>query len=308
VNQLQSSREWIYALLAGSVILLALIIMPWVPFLFFLLPLPFILMSAKYQWSTAMVTLLVSGIGWFIMTGDSSMWYILLYSAIVGGLIGYGYRRNQSAWNAIVAGVLGSLGTLIGYIVVSLALFQKNWIIEFQTMIQESIKMNQEWLDTAGIQFDVEQLAYISGQWGDIVPFLLIAFSIVVVALNHIIANKLLNKWGGPAPALPPIHEWQIPKSIVYYYVISFLISLWIDVEQSTFMNLLILNILPLLTFVLAIQGLSFIYYWAHIKKRGKWIPRLSVVLLFIFPPIAHIYNLIGILDLGFPLRKSIRG
>jgi uncharacterized protein YybS (DUF2232 family) len=308
VNQLRSSREWKYAVMMGSIILLALIVIPWVPFLFFLLPLPFVLLSAKYQWSTAMMALLISGLGWFIITGDSSMWYILLYSAIVGGLIGSGYRRNRSAWSSIVAGVLGSLGTLIGYIVFSLALFQINWVVEFQTMIQQSINMNQEWLNSTGIDFNIEQLTYTNGQWGDIVPFLLIAFSILIVALNHSIANKLLTKWGGPAPALPPIHEWQIPKSIVYFYVVSFLISLWIDVEQSSFVNLFIMNILPLLMFVLAVQGLSFIYYWAYKKNKGKWIPRLSVALLFIFPPIAHIYNLIGILDLGFPLRKSIRG
>jgi uncharacterized protein YybS (DUF2232 family) len=310
VNSLQSSREWLAAALFGLIVLLSLILMT-VPILFFivfLLPVPFIFVTAKFRERTALATFLIGSVGWLILTGDIGIIYILTYAAIVGGLMGWGYRKYSSAWSSLVAGFLGSVSVIIGYIIWSIVILNVNWISRFQVMIEESIRLNQQWLTAAGADIDLDKLMTSAGQWGELFPFLLISLSVVIVALNHTIAGKLLRRWGAVAPSLPPVYEWQIPKSVVYYYIFSFIMSLFVAMDEPSIYRLFIVNILPILTFALAIQGISFIYYWAHIKNKGKWLPRLSVILLFVFPPIANLYNLIGILDLGFPLRKSLRG
>lgn len=307
---MQSSREGLAVVLFGIIIWVSLILMtvPLLFFIVFLLPSPFILLTAKYRERTAFAAFLLASIGWFISTGDVGILYILIYATLVGGLIGWGYRKYNAAWPSLVAGFLASISVVVGFIIWSLVVLNVNWITRFQTMMEDSIQQNQQWLESAGADIDLEQLMAVAGQWGELFPFLLICMSVVVVALNHTMARKLLSRWGGLAPSLPPVHEWQIPKSVVYYYIFSFIMSLFVDMEEPSIYRMFIINILPILTFALAIQGISFIYFWAHIKKKGKWIPRLSIVLLFLFPPIANLYNLIGILDLGFPLRKSIRG
>lgn len=308
---MQSSRKWIYALIGGLAVILWLLVMLLVPalfFLVFLLPLPFIILSAYFGWSGSVIALLVSAFGAYLLTQDGVMAIILLYSMIVGSFIGTGYRHYPAAWSPLIIGVLGSLGALIGFILISLWGFDTNWIDLMQASIIESLEQYQLWFDQAGIMVDTNDLKTVAAQWSQMIPFMIIALSVFIVTINHVIARRLLSAWGGPVSLLPPIEEWKVPRSLVIYYIVAYVMSLFVKLDQSSIYTLFVINILPLLTFVLAVQGLSFVFYWVRKKRKSRWFARVSAVLLFVFPPAMYLLNLIGILDLGFPLRKFIRG
>lgn len=303
---MQQSRPWTNALLAYLFMIPLFLFMPWIPLLFLILPLPFIWVAASSTMAYTFALAVLSSITWMLWTGQPGVIYFIAYALIVGALMGIGYQRYRSALHATALGVLGSLGAIVGSIVLSYFVLGINWIGEVERWMQESVTSAEELLlrQGASVPWNPEV-------WTDVnlnvVPFILVAFSVIVVALNHTLAVRILPKKRVQTYRFPPLKDWQIPRSVVFYYVITFILSWIAGTEEDTFLAVATLNLLPLLTYVLAIQGLSFIAFWAHHRGKGRWISNVAVILFLLFPPLAYVYNLIGILDLGFQLRQRMQ-
>jgi uncharacterized protein YybS (DUF2232 family) len=54
------------------------------------------------------------------------------------------------------------------------------------------------------------------------------------------------------------------------------------------------------------LQGLSFVAYFTHIKKFPKAFLIIAVILTFLLPFVLYIVRILGIIDLGFNLRKRL--
>ncbi len=68
-------------------------------------------------------------------------------------------------------------------------------------------------------------------------------------------------------------------------------------------------NVLMLTGIFMALQGLSFIFYYAYVKNITKALPVMSVLLTIFVPFIfLHLVRLLGIIDIGFALRDRISG
>lgn len=131
-------------------------------------------------------------------------------------------------------------------------------------------------------------------------PVMIAYFSMTTAMLNHWFARRILSRIGTEVSAFPPLQEWKLPRSIVYYYVLAVVLLIFTGGREGNF-GMVLENIRMLLGFMLMIQGLSFVVFFLH---HRKWWKGLAVI--FLFPPLSFILSILGIIDLGFPMREKI--
>jgi len=67
-------------------------------------------------------------------------------------------------------------------------------------------------------------------------------------------------------------------------------------------------NLLMIVGIALMLQGFSFIFYFAHIKRIAKAVPILIVIATILFPGILlYFIRILGIIDIGFRLRGRLK-
>ncbi|WP_238327999.1 DUF2232 domain-containing protein [Paenibacillus gorillae] len=135
------------------------------------------------------------------------------------------------------------------------------------------------------------------------VAFMMIAFMYSVI--THFIARRILNAktYGMELPGTPEAREWKLPRSLVVFYLIVYVLDLFVSVESSSFLPIALINLMPLLRLAFAIQAVGFFFFIAHERGWHKVVPVLIAIPVLLFPPL----SIIGVLDAAFPIRKSFK-
>jgi uncharacterized protein YybS (DUF2232 family) len=134
-------------------------------------------------------------------------------------------------------------------------------------------------------------------------PFLLLVFAAFYVILTHAVTRRLLKKSATPLPGLPPMHEWRLPKSMVWYFLAVILIQFLITDQSDLYFQMIVYNLLPLFMVLFVIQTVGLLFAFVYYKKWSRFIPFL-VMILSVFTPILYLVCLIGIMDILMPLRQ----
>lgn len=99
-----------------------------------------------------------------------------------------------------------------------------------------------------------------------------------------------------------------MPKSLLWYYLIIMVASLFIDPSDGIAYTIAI-NLMFCLQFFVMLQGYSFLFFISDLKKWNKAIPVIIVIFSILLPfasIVAPFVRILGIIDLGFSLRKKI--
>jgi uncharacterized protein YybS (DUF2232 family) len=136
-------------------------------------------------------------------------------------------------------------------------------------------------------------------------PIFLLVFAAFYVMLTHAITRRLLKKTTTPLPGLPPMHEWRLPKSMVWYFFTVLAIGLFITKQSDLYFQMIIYNLLPLFVVLFVTQAVGLLYAFVHFKKWNKFIPILIIV-LSLLPPVLYLVCLLGIMDILMPLRQRL--
>lgn len=134
------------------------------------------------------------------------------------------------------------------------------------------------------------------------IPLVFFIMALLIVVCSHYVARRLVNAEGIKVAPFPQAKDWKLPRSLVFLYFIAYLLELTIDPTDGSFMTLAIMNLVPALSLVFAIQAIGFFYYIADNRGWSKAIPFLIAIPVLLLPPA----SIIGILDTAFPLRKMI--
>jgi len=132
------------------------------------------------------------------------------------------------------------------------------------------------------------------------VPLVFFVISLLVVACSHTIARRMVHAEGLQVAAYPKAKDWRLPRFLVFVYFIAYLLELTIDPTDGSFMTLAIMNLVPALSIIFAIQAVGFFYYIADNRGWARVIPFLIAFPVLLLPPA----SIIGLLDVAFPLRK----
>ncbi|MDE0639702.1 YybS family protein [Bacillus sp. CNPSo 3703] len=228
----------------------------------------------------------------------------------VGVGMGVFYRRRQPG-QAIITGALIYLFSFLIYFVVSVQLFQvdilgvaKDSIDQIMPMVESTLK--QSGASDQEIAKQLKQFREMQDTALNSLPVALLIFVTLMSFVNHWFVRPLIKRFVPYMPALKKFKDMRLPKSMVWYYLLTLLLML-IQPEKGSFLSLVQTSAFQILFILVLIQGFSFIFYYCHEKNISKVVPIFAVVLTILFPPIGVIVRIIGIADIGFDLREKVK-
>ncbi|MDI4571610.1 YybS family protein [Bacillus altitudinis] len=228
----------------------------------------------------------------------------------VGIGMGVFYSRRQPG-QAIITGALIYLFSFLIYFVVSVQLFQvdilgvaKESIDQIMPMVESTLK--QSGASDHDIAKQLKQFREMQDTALNSLPVALLIFVTLMSFVNHWFVRPLIKRFVPDMPALKKFKDMRLPKSMVWYYLLTLLLML-IQPEKGSFLSLVQTSAFQILFILVLIQGFSFIFYYCHEKNISKVVPIFAVVLTILFPPIGVIVRIIGIADIGFDLREKVK-
>src|SRR5690606_33171019 len=114
------------------------------------------------------------------------------------------------------------------------------------------------------------------------------------------LARRVVPAEGLQVTAYPKAKDWRLPRFLVFVYFIAYLLELTTDPTDGTFMTLALMNLVPALSIIFAIQAVGFFYYIADNRGWAQVIPFLIAFPVLLLPPA----SIIRLLHVAFALRK----
>lgn len=274
----------------------------------FFLPLPLAWYSAKYAWKPSLLVAAVSLLLTFLIGGVLALPVAFLYIPF-GLMIGLSiYYGKSKLYMFMGSSILLLMSAMLQYLLI-IWLLGINVIEEFFTTAKAAFAQNIDLLEqVGGTEEQIEQYNEVSstllGSLEITLPALLI-LAVFVTAWFHLLINlPVLKKLGTTVPKFPPFAEMKLPKAVLWYYLITLLITLLSDLQPGTMTYLAVANAMIILQMLLFLQGISFYHF--YIKQEGwpKWVTVLVTVFAF---PLQQFTIIVGIVDLGFDIRGWVK-
>lgn len=292
-----------------AVLLLIFLYLPLIGTLFSLvLPLPFIYYLGKYNWRDGILFFIASLIISFIVGNISAIFITLLYGA-TGSVLGFCLYYYKNRKTAFISGTLTYILFTLFLLALSLLLFDINFIDELANSLKEMARQSFALVETLGQEIPPETVDIIFQMISigvTLIPTVLVIISALQVWLTMLITIPVLKRLGISVPAGQPFHELSFPKSLIWYFLLVSILSFIVPLQEGSFLSSVILNFLSIFQIVFSIQGISFMFYFAHLKEISRTIPVVVTVITLLNPLLLQIVQLLGIIDLGFDLRKRL--
>ncbi|WP_436374339.1 YybS family protein [Cytobacillus sp. BC1816] len=305
----------VHKLTEGAVLLavfaVLLLISLYVPFLgtlsVFFLALPFIMFSAKNNRMYAIV-FLTGGILLSLIIGSFMALPLVLPFGLTGTVIGIFISENKGRLPSFIAGTLVFLASLLILYAAAVALFNVNIIQEGINMMEESIQISEGVLEGFGQNADkaVEQFTEGLKMIETLTPSLFVMTSVISVFVIQLVSFPIAKRFGIQVESWKPFREMSLPKSILWYYLITIIVSFLFNPSEGSYWFMALVNIAFILQIFMVIQGLSLIFFFSHLKGWPKAVPVLAAVFTFLMPFLLYIVRILGIIDLGFDLRQRL--
>ena len=274
----------------------------------FIVPLPFIYYTAKNDWKAGLLFLIAS----IILTLIVGSWIALpvpfLYG-IVGFVLGWNIYHQREALITFSTSTLAFLLSVVIVYIISVTLFDMNFIKETQSIFKEVMDQTLSILNYMGedtVQIK-EQLTEAYDLIISLVPSLLILSSAFIVLIIQFISYPILKRLGIQVKTAKPFREITLPKSLIWYFLITTLLSLIIEAEKGTFLYNVFINLLYLIDICFILQAITFIFDYCYKKRIHKAWAIVVSVFIMLNPVFNQLAKILGIIDLGFELRKRIQ-
>lgn len=276
----------------------------------FALPLPFILLTIRYRLSNAFVIFTAALFITVIVSQPMNLVKTTMFG-LIGIVLGYMYKKRKKPVETLMAGTLAYLIGIMLIYVASIKFFNIDLMKQMQNMFNESMAQSEKIVTAAGMPISKEQKELFA-QFNDVLqtlfPSLLVMVSVCFSWITVMISGSVLRKLKHDVTPWPKFKDIQLPKSIVWYYVIFILLSTFIKVEPTSYLHMVFSNLYVIFALMLVLQGLTFIAFIAHSKGFTKGVPIISFIVCMFIPMLFPLVTILGIIDLGISLRSKIGG
>lgn len=290
-----------------AVLLLAALYLPIIGvFVFFALSLPFIVYTIRNGLKQSILLLVVSLFVTYMIGGILVLPLTFMFGSS-GMIIGYLYTLKKPAFTVLIAGSLAFILNMVAFYGVASVFFNFNIAEQTQNMMEESFDMAKSFLNATG-QEPSEELQSLYDQLEMIpliVPSGLVLSGIMIAVISQFLASRVLKRLKISVATFPPFRKWKFPQSLLWYYLIVMVLFM-VGMDEGTTLYVIVLNLFIVLEAVMAVQGFAFIAFYIHQKGLHKGIFITIVIISFLLSGLLYLVRILGIIDLGFDLRKKL--
>jgi uncharacterized protein YybS (DUF2232 family) len=308
VKNVRKLTEGAILIAAFTVLLLLTIYVPVIGMVVNLfLPLPFLLFAAKNDLKSIIVFIVTSVILSFI-TGTIFALPLTLAYGLTGAVMGYLLQMNKSRTTILISGSIVFLCNLVVQYIVTTAFFHFNIIDEMIKTIHDSLSMSTKMLKDMGQQQQsakvLDQFEKGLGLIKTLVPSLFVMASFIIVFCIQLLSLPIIKRFGIKVENWKPFREISLPRSLIWYYLATMLGNLLLHPETGTYLNSVLVNLTYILQLFMVFQGLSFMFYFFYQRGTQKSIPVILSIFTILIPVFLYIIGILGIIDLGFDVRR----
>lgn len=271
------------------------------------LMLPFLVFSSKYKLKNSLLVLggavLISG-----MFGGLLAIPTALLFGTTGIAAGYCIKEGKSKFTAYMAASLIFLVNTVISFVGAIKFLGINFIDDIFKEFERTISAYEKLAGALGQAPDpkmLEQMQAGTELLQLLAPSMVAGASFLLVFIMFLVNFPLAKRFGVKVPRWGSFRNVTLPKSILWYYLLTMLLALILKPEQGTGLFTVLVNLDFSLGILLTLQGLSLLFFISHMKKWPTAVPVIITILMF-HPLISTIIRMIGIFDLGFDLRKRL--
>ena len=304
----QSKKLTDGALLMAVYIILLLLTM-YVPLFvlvgIFLIPIPFVIYAAKYNYQATLILIVLAFLLSILFATIISLPLTLLAS-LAGTVIGWSIYKKNSSYEVWAKGALAYLIGFVLLFLVSQVVLNIDWQAEINQMVDESMEVSESIFKQAGLEEQArEQVELVREQMKLVtlmLPATLTIVSIMLAFLTQWSSYLIMNRVFQTKYRFPSFASFNLPMSLFWLYFFTLFISLFTMKEQTNF-TVILSNASIILGTLMVIQGLSFIVFYSKYKK----IPKAFMIFIIIFSIILlPVVRLLGVIDLGFQLKRRL--
>lgn len=310
---MNKSKQLTDGALLSSIFIVLLLITVFVPvlsfFTTFLLAVPFVIFAAKYDWKPSLIMLFVVIVLSILFATIMSLPLPIL-AGFGGIMIGTAIYRERSPYETWARGTIGFAAGIVIIFVFAFLVLRINIIEEFNLIVNESMEMSKDMIGSLGMrELTEDQFNLLEQQinlYKQLIPVFIVFSSVILALVNQWVGYKLLNRIERKELRFPKFRNLQFPTSIIWIHLLAIIGTLFQTDPNGTFF-IALQNIMMLTGFLMILQGFSFIFYYSHYKNLSKAIPIITIVLAVLFAPLfLPLVRILGIIDLGFGLRKRM--
>src|SRR5699024_7315914 len=127
--------------------------------------------------------------------------------------------------------------------------------------------------------------------------------ALLLAFITQWLSYKVINRTEQKELNFPPFRTLRLPVAMIWIYFVLIILTFF-EFDQTSTIYSIVLNFHVLVGLFIALQGFSFIFYFAHYKKWPIAIPIVSVVVTILLPLLLlYLVRIIGIIDIGFRMR-----
>lgn len=274
------------------------------------LPLPIAWYSAKYNMSSSVAVTIAGIMLSFIVGGGFLALPVAFMYAVIGLVLGTMLRLKKNKATIFLATSGAILATFAIVYFAFVKILNINIIQQTLDLSMQSFDTSRKMMEASNVPADQlasfeKQLELMEKTATYLVPSLLV-FAVLGIAFIILAVNlPLLKRLKLEVPKFKPFRYMQLPRSILWYYLITLTLSLFVRPEEGTYLYVAILNLSSILTMLLALQGLSLIHFFILEKGMPKGVVVIATIIAL---PFLQFVSLIGLVDLGFNVRGFITG
>ncbi len=294
-----------------GIFLLLLLVTILIPFLqvvtLFLLPIPVILLMKNYPIKWAIVGILIL-LSFSLFVVPVFSFPVTLLALLSGVMIGWSIKQEQHPYETWAKGTAGFvLGLTLIYAYIEVVL-QFSIMDAFESAMDDSLQMTEDLFQAIGMgQQDFDLIREELMNMLQLMPVILVVVSMAFAIVTQWVCYKVINKVQQERYYFPLFRSFNLPKIFLWIYFFMLLISFLVMGDYSSLASVIIWNVYHLTGILMALQGLAFVFFYSHVKKQSLALPVISILFIIFFPFMGlYLIRILGIIDLGFELRKRM--
>lgn len=277
----------------------------------FILPIPFVFIALENDLKWSLLFLLASCLITVILGHVFSVPLTLMMGSI-GITIGSYLRIGKSRLQMYIVSVILFIANMLLIFIVSMVFMDINYIDKTIERMEAIIGQSENMFNSMGQNEEsIEMLLQLKESLQTIevlLPSFVVIASIILVGVIYVSCKPIINRFSSKKLIFAPFRELQMPKSLLWYYLIIMVASLFIGATDGISYTVVI-NLLFCLQFFISLQGYSLLFFISDSRKWNKAVPIIIVIFSILLPfasIVAPFVRILGIIDLGFNLRDKI--